>query len=95
MLPRSETINLAERKAVSPDVIGAATTPKIANMPPNVPSQLLHIAFTTTAALYPFSAKYEDTFRTHSKPGTNNASSVTTTIATNPEGTDLVSLGRN
>jgi hypothetical protein len=38
VLIRSAIVNRALRKAVSPDVIGAATTPKIANIAPNVPS---------------------------------------------------------
>ena len=46
----SATIRRAERKAVSPLVMGAATTPRIASTAPNVPSQLLQTNVTTSAA---------------------------------------------
>ena len=40
-------IKRAERKAVSPEVIGAATTPRMAKIPPNGPNHCLEIKFTT------------------------------------------------
>ena len=46
----SAIISLAERKEVSPEVIGAATTPNIARIPPTIPSQRLLIIFTTFGA---------------------------------------------
>ncbi|MPM88094.1 hypothetical protein SDC9_135195 [bioreactor metagenome] len=57
---KSATISRAERKAVSPDVIGAAITPKTANNPPIVPSQFFVMASTITEAFVssmPFSPK--------------------------------------
>ena len=60
-IPRkSATISRAERKAVSPLVMGAAITPSIASMPPIVPSQSFVMASTMTAAFVsaiPFSWK--------------------------------------
>ena len=38
----SARMRRAERIAVSPEVIGAAMTPKIASIPPSAPSQSLH-----------------------------------------------------
>ena len=49
---KSATIRRAERKAVSPEVIGAAITPSIANTPPTAPSHSFVILSTTTAALF-------------------------------------------
>ena len=40
----------AERKAVSPLVIGAATTPRSARIPPITPNQSLQMIFTTVGA---------------------------------------------
>ena len=60
MCRKSATIRRAERKAVSPEVIGAAITPNTANTPPTVPSQFFVIESTITAALLspiPFSWK--------------------------------------
>ena len=48
---KSATIKRAERKAVSPEVIGAAMTPKTANRPPTTPNHSFVIASTMTAAL--------------------------------------------
>ena len=42
----------AERRAVSPLVIGAAMTPMIANMPPMAPNQLRLTRSTTSAAMF-------------------------------------------
>ena len=60
-IPRkSATISRAERKAVSPLVMGAAITPSTANTPPTAPSQFFVMASTMTAALVssiPFSWK--------------------------------------
>lgn len=50
MLNASAITSLALLNAVSPDVIGAATTPRTAKIPPNVPSKVVEISFTTTAA---------------------------------------------
>ena len=47
----SEVISLALRKAVSPDVIGAKTTPSMARIAPAVPSHWLQIASTTPAGV--------------------------------------------
>lgn len=49
---KSATIRRAERNAVSPEVIGAAITPKTANTPPTVPSHSFVMLSTTTAALF-------------------------------------------
>ena len=46
---KSAAIRRALRKAVSPEVIGAAMTPRMARMPPNVPSQLCEMVLTMTA----------------------------------------------
>ena len=46
----SATIRRALRKAVSPLVIGAATTPSMARMAPATPSQSLHTRLTTAGA---------------------------------------------
>ena len=46
---KSATMSRAERSAVSPLVIGAATIPNIANMPPNVPNQSFEISVATFA----------------------------------------------
>lgn len=57
---KSAIINLAERKAVSPDVMGAAMTPKMAKIPPIVPSLAFVISLTMIEALFspmPFSWK--------------------------------------
>ena len=60
-IPRkSATIRRAERKAVSPEVIGAAITPKMASTPPIAPNHSFVIASTITEALLssiPFSWK--------------------------------------
>ena len=48
---KSAAIRRAERKAVSPLVMGAATTPSTAITAPAVPSQLLQIALTSMAGL--------------------------------------------
>ena len=48
---KSAVISLAVLKAVSPEVIGAAITPNIANNPPNFPNQVTEISFTRGAAL--------------------------------------------
>ena len=50
MRMKSAMISRAERKAVSPLVIGAATTPSMASMPPATPSQSLQMIFTTLGA---------------------------------------------
>jgi hypothetical protein len=47
---KSATISRALRKAVSPDVIGAATTPSNASPPPTLPRSELEISFTINAA---------------------------------------------
>lgn len=44
---------------------------------------------------YQFSLRNEETFLTSSNHGINRAIRVTTTIATRPDGRDLVSFGRN
>ena len=49
MCRKSATIRRAERNAVSPDVIGAATTPRIAKAPPTMPNQPLDMILTITA----------------------------------------------
>jgi len=49
---KSATISLADRNAVSPEVIGAATTPSMAKMPPSLPSVVSEITFTTQAASF-------------------------------------------
>jgi len=54
---KSATINLAERNAVSPDVMGAATTPIIANTPPNLPSHVYEILLYNNSSIIPLSAK--------------------------------------
>ena len=46
----SAMMRRAERKAVSPLVIGAATTPSIARMPPKSPSQFSLTTVTTLGA---------------------------------------------
>ena len=48
---KSATISRADRKAVSPEVIGAAITPSTASRPPSVPSQSRVIELTMIAAL--------------------------------------------
>ena len=53
----SAMIRRAERNAVSPEVIGAATTPKTVKIPPTTPSVVPEISFTAQAALLPCSAK--------------------------------------
>ena len=52
LLMKSATIKRAERKAVSPLVIGAATIPRIARMPPAVPSHWLDMSLATFAPEY-------------------------------------------
>src|SRR5690554_1018395 len=52
---KSATVNRALLKAVSPEVIGAATTPKMAKRAPNFPSREIETLFTTHAA-FPFCA---------------------------------------
>ena len=47
---KSAMIRRALRKAVSPLVMGAATTPSRARMPPSTPSQLCETFVTTTGA---------------------------------------------
>ena len=47
----SAMIRRAERKAVSPLVMGAATTPNTASTPPNTPSHPVHTFSTTLGAL--------------------------------------------
>ena len=47
---KSAMMSLAERSAVSPLVIGAATTPSIARIPPTTPNQSLQMMFTTLGA---------------------------------------------
>ena len=49
---KSATINLAERNAVSPDVIGAAITPMMANIPPTVPNHERLTLSITNAAIF-------------------------------------------
>ncbi len=49
-LRKSAIIKRALRKAVSPEVIGAPTTPNNAKAPPIFPSRLFEISFTTNAA---------------------------------------------
>ena len=49
ILKDSESLK-AERNAVSPLVIGAATIPNKANNPPTMPSQSLHIIYATLGA---------------------------------------------
>ena len=56
MRKMSATISRAERKAVSPDVIGAATTPNSARIPPAMPSVVFEMMLTAHAALLPFAA---------------------------------------
>ena len=51
MCRKSATIKRAERKAVSPEVIGAAMTPSTASTPPTAPNQFFVIESTITAAL--------------------------------------------
>ena len=53
---KSATISRAERKAVSPEVIAQATTPKITNPASTSPSVSRAIASTITAACPPYSA---------------------------------------
>ncbi len=48
---KSAAIRRAERRAVSPDVMGAAITPSMARIPPNAPSHPLEISFTRMAGL--------------------------------------------
>ena len=51
LYPNASAItSLALLNAVSPEVIGAATTPRTASIPPNAPSHVVEISFTTTAA---------------------------------------------
>ena len=51
-MPNADAIiNLALLNAVSPLVIGAATTPKTASIPPKSPNHPLHIKFTTLGAV--------------------------------------------
>ena len=52
----SAIISRAARKAVSPEVIGAATTPSSARMPPTTPSMPFERVFTTHAGSCPGSA---------------------------------------
>ena len=47
ILMKSAIIRRAERSEVSPVVIGAATIPNKASIPPAMPSQSLHTMFTT------------------------------------------------
>lgn len=49
MCRKSATIRRAERNAVSPDVMGAATTPRIAKAPPTRPNHPLDMMLTITA----------------------------------------------
>ena len=49
---KSDTTNRAERNAVSPEVIGAAITPIIANTPPTVPNHERETLSTTNAAMF-------------------------------------------
>ena len=49
-LSASAIVSLALLNAVSPDVIGAATTPNTANAPPTFPNNELDITFTIAAA---------------------------------------------
>ena len=49
---KSATIRRAERSAVSPLVIGAATIPRIARTPPKVPNQSFEIFVATVAPEY-------------------------------------------
>ena len=49
MCKKSATINRAERKAVSPLVMGAATMPSIAKMPPSVPNHSFEMRVATAA----------------------------------------------
>ncbi len=47
----SARMRRAQRRAVSPVVMGAMTTPRMASTAPNDPSQLLHILLTKMAGL--------------------------------------------
>ncbi|MNH42468.1 hypothetical protein D3C79_1041690 [compost metagenome] len=46
---KSATIRRALRNAVSPEVMGRITTPRMARMPPTVPSRLVETSCTTAA----------------------------------------------
>ena len=60
MFSASAIISLLERNAVSPLVIGAATTPSIASMPPVTPSQPLHTSITICGAVSPAGGNFEE-----------------------------------
>jgi len=49
MCRKSAAMSRAERRAVSPLVIGAATIPRIAKIPPKVPNHSLEIRVATAA----------------------------------------------
>lgn len=51
----SAMMSRAERKAVSPEVMGAATTPSSASTPPTTPSMPFEMVSTAHAALPPCS----------------------------------------
>ena len=53
---KSATISRAERKAVSPEVMAQATTPRMTNAASTGPNVLLAITSTSTAACPPYSA---------------------------------------
>ena len=55
-LRASARMSLRLRNAVSPEVIGQTTMPRIAIIAPVLPSQLSHIAFTIMAGVFPLSA---------------------------------------
>ena len=55
----SEIMSLAERKAVSPEVMGAATTPRIARMAPKWPRVVREMASTAHAGLLSLAARAE------------------------------------
>ena len=63
----SAIISLALLRAVSPEVIGAATTPISARIPPTLPNSELHISLTMGAALLLASTKPLSEFSNASK----------------------------